>query len=287
MESFEAGGIAVAYDEQGDGPAVLFLHNGGTSSTIWRRQVAALSDRYRTIAVDLPGFGAAPHRGRATLAAQVTVLSELLDELGVTDVVAVGNCMGSNMACGLADARPDVVRGLVLCNPLTEATFSAGWLGPLHRMARVAPRPTAALRGLSRRVVVPKPLAPAVLRFQLGARGVAANLHHDPALVATCCRRAQLPALIDVLDDLSAYGELDRRPDPVAVPTVVVWGEANRVLSPDVGAALDARLAPETSVVLAGCGHLPMLEDAEAVTHLIEELLGGRLEAVAVAREAS
>ncbi|MCB1251383.1 MAG: alpha/beta hydrolase, partial [Acidimicrobiales bacterium] len=109
----------------------------------------------------------------------------------------------------------------------------------------------------------------------------------DPALVATCCRRAQLPALIDVLDDLGAYGELDRRPDPVAVPTVVVWGDANRVLSPGVGARLEARLAPEASVVLAGCGHLPMLEDAEAVTHLIEELLGGRLEAVAVAREAS
>ena len=287
METFETGGLAVAYDVHGDGPAVLFLHNGGTSSTIWRRQVAALSDRYRTIAVDLPGFGAAPHRARATLAAQVTVLSELLDELGVTDVVVIGNCMGSNMACGLADARPDVVRGLVLCNPLTEATFSAGWLGPLHRMARVAPRPTAVLRGLSRRVVVPKPLAPAVLRFQLGARGIEAGLHHDPALVTTCCRRAQLPALIDVLDDLGAYGELDRRPDPVPVPTVVVWGEANRVLSPDVGAALDARLAPETSVVLAGCGHLPMLEDADAVTELIEELLGGRLEAVAVTREAS
>jgi pimeloyl-ACP methyl ester carboxylesterase len=200
-------------------------------------------------------------------------VAALLDGLGVHDAVVVGNCMGSAIACGLADARPDLVRGLVLVNPLTEGTFSAGWLAPLHRMAAIAPGSTDAVRRASRRVVLPKAAAVASVRFQLGPKGVAAGVHHDPELVAGARRRRQVPALVDVLDDLAAYGRLDRRDRGLDVPAVVVWGERNRVLSPRAGLALDDRLGVSERVVLAGCGHLPMLEDPDAVTAIVRRVI--------------
>ncbi len=79
-----------------------------------------------------------------------------------------------------------------------------------------------------------------------------------------------MPALIDVLDDMGAYGELDRL-DGLDVPTTMIWGAANRVLSPKVGAALAERLGVDRSVVLDGCGHLAMLEEPDAVTALVVE----------------
>ena len=114
-------------DHGGDGPPILFLHNGGTSSTIWRHQLEALSAEHRCIAVDLPGFGCTPRPGDPLdHAGLVAITAALLEHLDVHDAVVVGNCMGANLAVHLATSRPDLVDALVIVNPLTEATFDAG-----------------------------------------------------------------------------------------------------------------------------------------------------------------
>jgi pimeloyl-ACP methyl ester carboxylesterase len=270
MDRFEHEGVEIAYEQRGAGPALLFLHNGGASSTIWRHQTADLSASYRTVAVDLPGFGCSPRPAAGVdLPGQVALLGALVDHLGLAPVLLVGNCMGSNIAARLAARRPDDVVGLVLVNPLTEATFSAGRLGPLHAMARRAPGPTRVGRRLTRRVVPPRLAARAALRFQVGPKGRALGLHHDPALVAANRRADQMPALVDVLDDMAAYGELDAGRPGGGPPVCTIWGAQNRVLSPRAGAALDERLAPERAERIEGCGHYPMLEDPEAVTGII------------------
>lgn len=282
MDRFEHDGVEIAYEQRGAGPALLFLHNGGASSTIWRHQTQALSASYRTVAVDLPGFGCSPRPAAGIdLSGQVAVLEALVDHLGLAPVLLVGNCMGSNIAAAIAARRPDAVAGLVLVNPLTEATFSAGWLGPLHAMARRAPGPTRLVRGLARRLVPPRPAARASLRFQLGPKGRAQGLHHDPALVAGNQRADQMPALVDVLDDMGAYGGLDAGRPGGGPPLCTIWGARNRVLSPRAGAALDDRLGPERAERLDGCGHYPMLEDPEAVTGIVAAFAARHLATVA------
>jgi pimeloyl-ACP methyl ester carboxylesterase len=270
VETFDHQGITIAYRREGAGPALLFLHNGGMSSTIWRHQVEALSDRFTTVAVDLPGFGASPRPvPPLDLDGLVDVVAALVDAEGLAPAVVVGNCMGSNIAVKLATERPDQVRALVLVNPLTEATFSSGWLGPLHKMQRLAPRTTRTVRAVSRRIVVPGAVARLVVRFQLGSRGAARGLQRDPQLVACNVRRDQLPALVDVLDDMSAYGAIDHLAERPGVPVCTVWGSENRVLSTRVGRELDRRLEPDRSEVLSGCGHLAMLEAPDEVTSII------------------
>lgn len=271
MDRFTHEGVEIAYERRGTGPGLLFLHNGGASSTIWRHQTEALSRAYTTVAVDLPGFGRSPLPSPAVdLDGMVDLLGALVDHLDLAPVLIVGNCMGSNIAAGIAARRPDDVVGLVLVNPLTEATFSAGRLGPLHTMARRAPGPTRALRRLSRRIVPPRPAARATVRFQVGRSGRARGVHRDPELLALVRRSEQLPALVDVLDDMAAYGGLDAGAADLP-PVCTVWGAQNRVLSPKAGRALDERLAPERAERLEGCGHFPMLEEPEAVTGIVAE----------------
>lgn len=274
MKRFTHDGLTVAYRDAGTGPAIVMLHNGGTSSSIWRHQIDALSDRHRVVAVDLPGFGASP---RPTVAPRLDQMVDVVDALieaeGLAPALLVGNCMGTNIAAGLARRNPDAVTAILAVNPLTEASFSAGRIGLLHRMERFAAAPTHALRSLSRRFRPPRPVASASLRFQLGDKGVARGVHHDPELVACQVRADQLPALVDVLDDMAAYGDLDREGVPADIPVWIVWGAQNRVLSRDRARHLDDVMHAQRVEVLDGCGHLPMLEDPDLVTGLIEELL--------------
>lgn len=270
MHEFEHDGVTIAYERAGTGPGVLFIHNGGTSSTIWRHQVRALGDEHTAVAVDLPGFGSSPRpEGGIDLDGQVKLISALIEELELAPVLLVGNCMGSNISSLVAAAHPELVRGLVLVNPLTEATFSAGRLGTLHKLQRWARVPSSFGRRISRAIVPPRVAAKATVRFQVGSKGAAKKLHHDPELLACNMRRDQMPALVDVLDDMDAYGALDDG-RTVRLPLCVVWGEQNRVLAPKAVRALSARLRPDREVVMEGCGHLPMLEDPERMTSIIE-----------------
>lgn len=274
MKTFTYDDVTVACRDVGDGPAIVLLHNGGTSSSIWRNQIDALADRYRMVAVDLPGFGASP---RPTTPARLSQMVELIDELIAAErlepALLVGNCMGTNIAASLARRRPEAVSGILAINPLTEASFSGGQIGLLHRMERFAAGPTHLLRSLSRRIRPPRPIGTASLRFQLGDKGTELGLHHDPELLACQIRADQLPAMVDVLDDMESYGELDTLGVPVGTPVWIVWGRQNRVLSRDRAPHLEQVMHADRVEILDGCGHLPMLEDPEAVTGLIEALI--------------
>ncbi len=274
MKTFTHDGVTIAYRDEGSGPTILFLHNGGTSSTIWREQIAALHGDHRTLAVDLPGFGASPLPEPATtLDAMVTLVAALIAELDLAPVTLVGNCMGSNIAVKLSRSHPELVSGVLAVNPLTEATFAGGGIGFVHRMKHLAKGPTRAARSVSRKVPIPEFAGPATLRFQLGPKGVAKGLQRDPELLACQFRADQMPALVDVLDDMDAYGELDTADAAAVAPTWVAWGERNRVLSRKKAAGLEDRLHAERVEVIAGTGHLAMLEDPDAVTGLVTELV--------------
>ncbi len=284
MRTFTFDRMSVAYRDEGTGDPIVFLHNGGTSSVIWREQVAALAPTHRVVAVDLPGFGHSPvPEPPATLTGMVDLIVALIVDLDAGPVTLVGNCMGSNIAVRTARRRPDLVTAVLAVNPLTEASFSGGGLGFTHRMKRLGATPTRLVRAVSRRVSIPRFLTPAVLRFQLGPRGVARDLQHDAELVACQVRPDQMPALVDVLDDMDAYGDLDTAAADDDVPVWVAWGERNRVLSAKKAAGLDDRLHARRVDSIEGTGHLPMLEDPDTVTALIGELI----EATASADRAS
>ena len=274
MNRFQHDDLSIAYDRDGSGPAVLFLHNGGTSRRIWRPQMEALRDHFEVVAVDLPGFGDSPLGSQPlTLAGYADAMSAMIDSLELAPVVIVGNCMGSNIATYLAESRPDDVRALVLINPLTASTFDSGWLGPLHKLDRLAPPVAKTLRNISRKIPIPRAVVGLVLRFQLGPEGVRRGIHHDAELIACNIRPQQMSALVDVLGDMDAYGGMDSGRDLAEIPVTTIWGARNRVLSINKGERLNVTLQPDEALVFEDCGHLPMLERPDDVTRAIQKVL--------------
>jgi pimeloyl-ACP methyl ester carboxylesterase len=270
-------GLTIAYRRSGAGAPTLLLHNGGTSHAIWRDVAPRLAaSGHDVIALDLAGFGASTRRPGVSLDTHVDIVASLVDRLRLGRVTIAGNCMGSAIALSFARRRPRDVTALVLVNPLTEATFAAGGMSTSLTLRRKVPR------FLSQPFVAALAAAPVphfarewTMNLQLGRRGRARPITRKDELCACYDQPGQVRSLVGVLDDLGAYGALDRFTPPVGFPPITtIWGLDNRVLSPAAGRRLNQTLCPVREEWLEGCGHLPMLEAPERVATVIHEASG-------------
>jgi pimeloyl-ACP methyl ester carboxylesterase len=106
----------IAYEEQGSGTAVVFIHGTGTYRTVYGDVADALGDGHRSIRYDRRGFGATGGRS-------VPWSQHLHDAAGLIEAVVggpavvVGNSGGGVLALQLAHRRPDLVAALVLAEP--------------------------------------------------------------------------------------------------------------------------------------------------------------------------
>src|SRR6185312_4435392 len=84
------------YEATGDlgGTPLVFLHGIGGAARAWRRQLAAFSDRYRTIAWDMPGYGASQPLPAVSIAALADALQDFLHRIGAAKPVLVGHSIG-------------------------------------------------------------------------------------------------------------------------------------------------------------------------------------------------
>ncbi|GAA3442686.1 alpha/beta fold hydrolase [Planomonospora venezuelensis] len=108
-------GTSIYYERHGSGPAVLFIHGSGGHHAAWWQQVAALRDRYTVVTVDLRGFGnsdsSMPEFDGQDFPGDVLAV---LDQEDLTDVLLVGQSIGSVAALRAGLSRPDRVSGVAL-----------------------------------------------------------------------------------------------------------------------------------------------------------------------------
>ncbi|MEA4953844.1 MAG: alpha/beta hydrolase [Aminivibrio sp.] len=111
-------GIEVRYLDEGprDALPVVFIHGWACTGDFWRFQTAALRDRYRVIALDLPGFGESgkPHDRPYTPQLFARAVKAVLDHAGVKRPVLAGHSMGYGVAVQFLADYPGEVRGV--CN---------------------------------------------------------------------------------------------------------------------------------------------------------------------------
>ena len=111
-ESFIAAGPSGA-------DAIVFVHGTRLTRTAWTAQLAALSDAYRVIAMDLPGHGSLADR-RFTIADAADELARVIETAAAGRAVVVGLSLGGYVAMDLAARRPELIRGLVLSGATQE-----------------------------------------------------------------------------------------------------------------------------------------------------------------------
>ncbi len=117
MATLNRNGVNLYYEVEGDGPAIFLTHGFGASSTMWRGQMDAFSDRYRIIAWDMRGHGntdspddPADYSEPATLAD----ITAILDACGVESAVVGGLSLGGYMSLAFNLAHPERTRALML-----------------------------------------------------------------------------------------------------------------------------------------------------------------------------
>lgn len=256
----------------GQGPPVVFLHNGGTSSRIWLEVMERLAPRHRVLALDHLGYGdSSKPEANYTLQLHADAIEAALAAAGIGPATLVGNCLGSAVALTLALRHPERVRGLVLCNTLTEETLLHGDVAPLYRLMRRLRPVGAALQRLVDARIPPR------WAFRVFLPALFAQPSLLPAgLVDDLRSRFADPTMLRVLGSLlqhlGSFAPLDRaRRPPGLGPVYSVWGEKNRVLYLEGGRAFAARLGVDRELVFEGCGHLLMCERPEKLAAVIEE----------------
>ena len=234
-------------------PAVVLLHGFGASLDTWDAWAARLSEDYRVVRFDLPGFaltGADPS-GDYTDARTVAVLEQLMDAEHIGRASLVGNSLGGKIAWMFAAMHPERVDRLVLVSPdgFASPGFDYGRKPEVPVMLRLLPYvlPTAMVR----MTVAPAYGNAAALTDARVAR-------YRDLMLAPGVRQAMLARMEQV--DLQP-------PDPllksIRAPTLLVWGERDAMI-PFANAADYQKLIPDCRLAaFPGLGHVPQEEAPE------------------------
>lgn len=129
-------GGQISYLEKGSGPELLLMHGIGGNASSWRAQLQGLSENYRIIAWDAPGYGNSKLR-TGTLEKYVAAVVGLLDFLDIRRAHILGHSMGGVIAQGVAGYAPDRLNKLILSSTfkgdgaMHNAPLQAGYLARL------------------------------------------------------------------------------------------------------------------------------------------------------------
>ena len=248
----------VAWRERGAGEPVVFLHGLGGSRTSWAPQLAGLSDEFRCIAWDMPGYGASAPVAPLTFAAIADAVARLLDTAAVERAHLVGESFGGMHALHTALRHPDRVDRLVLAN--TSPAFGLDGTDPdAWRAARLAPLDDG---------LTPADIAEQVLTSVAGP-GLSADM-----LAMRVAGFARIPAagLRAAVECLPAHNVLDRLAE-ITSPALVIAGGLDAETPVAYATALAEGLPDAELVVLDGIGHLAVSEAPDTFNRLVRDFL--------------
>lgn len=105
----------IHYHDHGSGSVVVLVHGYLESSEIWGNFAVRLTERYRVIAIDLPGHGRSYTFGEEhSMAFMATVISSLMDYLAVSKAFIAGHSMGGYVVLAFTSLFPERLSGLCL-----------------------------------------------------------------------------------------------------------------------------------------------------------------------------
>jgi len=254
-----------------DAGVFVMLHGYGASSFTWRHWAPALAKRGRVLLVDVKGFGQAPKPddGEYAPVQLASVVSELIRQLDLYRVTLVGHSLGGGIALLTGLSLIDEPEARLARTILVASAAYKQRLPPFVHLARRPRLSTALFRLFGARRTM---------------RYVLRSIVYDPdsvteEMITTYARalesREGIRAALDVgrmivpddLDELArGYARLD-------VPTLLLWGDHDRVVPVAIGERLAAELPSARLVILDQCGHVPPEERPEASLEVVESFL--------------
>ena len=259
MEHVDVNGLRIAFQRSGQGPCLLLLHGAVSDSRVWRAQLESLSDAFTVVAWDAPGCGGSsdpPDRFR--MADYAACLRGFIGALDIGRPHVLGHSWGSALALELYRQRPALVRSLLLVGAY------AGWAGSLppeeveQRLQfalRIAELPSGAFEPSS----MPG----------LFSEAMPADKASDLATIMSEIRPAGTRAMARALAEADLRDLLPH----IAVPTLLLYGDADERSPLSIARELHARIPGSTLAVMPGLGHECYLESAEAFDTEVRDFL--------------
>ena len=254
LRSTKVFGQTIKYYDVGQGSPLLLIHGIGGDADEWAFCFEPLSATHRVIALDLLGFG---RSGKPlidyTIAGFVEVLERFLQALELERISLVGESLGGWIAATFALRFPEQVEKLIL----VDAAGVWGDMAGLPIDMRVSTR--AHLKEIFELVFYDPRLASEQLI------DLAYELHLE---------RGDSYTIDSLLRNLKSGRErLDEEIGEMKVPTLVIWGEDDRMIPIEVGRRLQQLISGAKLEVIPECGHLPALEKPGEFVRAVIEFL--------------
>jgi pimeloyl-ACP methyl ester carboxylesterase len=235
---------------------LLLIHGLGASKSVWDPVAPLLAAEREVIALDLPGFGAAPSLPAGvepTAAAMAEALRDQLAARGIDRPHVAGNSLGAWV--GLELGRQGAARSVTCISP---AGLWRAPIGPNESMTRE----------WARRL---RPLVVAALRIAPLRRRALTTFSADPGNIPPAAGRELVLGWIDS-DGYEGANKAMREHVfepagyPPEVPVTIAWAELDRLVGPP---RPECRPAGAEFLVLPGVGHTPMWDDPELVARTL------------------
>jgi pimeloyl-ACP methyl ester carboxylesterase len=264
-----AGRVFVHQD--GSGPPLVLVHGMFVSHWYFRPVIAELRRHFRVIAIDLPGFGESDRppleRYRYDAVSAAELVNEIMEGLGLDAACLVGHSMGGGVALALAAHHPERVTRLVL---------EDAWVYPIVMplLGRLATQPvlgSVLFHLYSRRDLVRH--FRGVFRDQALVTGELVDYYWE--------RFNRAGARVAGLAALRAFASMladPVEPARVRAPTLLVWGEEDRLFPAAHGQRLSCEIPGAELVIVPVCGHSPHEERPDEYLRAVVPFLLGRNE---------
>jgi len=274
-------GNRVSFLRAGQGPPLLLLHGIAGSCETWAPLIPALADDFTVIAPDMLGHGSsAKPRGDYSLGAYAAGARDLLLALGHESATVVGHSLGGGVAMQSAYQFPSHTDrlGLVSSGGLGEDVNVFLRAATLPGAELVLPLITKAwITGTGRRIagwLGAIGLNPGADVTEI-ARGYASLADHEARAAFLCTARS-------VIDHRGQrVSARDRLYLAEAVPTMIVWGERDRIIPVSHGHWAAETMPGSRFTVFDGAGHFPHLDRplpfARALARFVKETKPARL----------
>jgi pimeloyl-ACP methyl ester carboxylesterase len=252
-------GLRIAYQCVGRGPAVVLLHGFTQDSRVWAPQLADLSDRFRVVAWDAPGAGQSDDPPSTyTIGDWADALAGLLDAEHIRRAHTVGLSWGGLLAQEFYRKFPSRVWSLVL------ADTYAGWTGSLGD-AVAEQRLAACIRDSS---LPARELVAQYLPGMFSERPAAGVTELLTTIMADTH-----PVGFRLMAAALAAGDTRELLSMVSVPTLLIWGDADKRSPIDVAHQLEMMIPGATLAVIPGVGHVSNLEAPATFNAVVREFL--------------
>jgi pimeloyl-ACP methyl ester carboxylesterase len=269
-------GVTVHLRDEGPktAPAIILLHGSNADLHTWDPWTAALTAKYRVIRFDQVGHGLTGPDPKHDYSREnyVADILAVADKLGLKQFILGGNSMGGKHALAFAIAHPERVTGLVLVDgsggPMLKLDKKEDDSGSGNIGFKIAQTP-----GINLLVeqITPRSLIAQSLEQSVSVQSVASEAavtRYWELLRYPGNRRATLKRFSQPYDPLGE-GEIAA----VTTPTLILWGEEDRVIPVEAGQWLAKTLPNNRLVVYPGIGHLPQEEAVEATLGDLEPWL--------------